>query len=535
MTDSPLTYLDTEERNLIESIENDPRLGRPLDPKEERELREMLKAAARRRPKDTTIISPDQLRTVFGTSGATPEDAARHSTRNFVRGRAQISPFERARNPQGRVISAFEAFKAYGFDVLDEAVEYGAALLLQRHNAAGEAMRRQREALGLDYGAVSRRTKVAIEALERIESGASDDISIATIERIAFAIGLDESQLSFRPDLAGGAIAGKLKTLQTRSPGRGLSRLTPKSVMTLAEAASVIRTQSQLQESLGLSGEAGSFDPVDDYGNATPAWKIGYRLARETREKLGMGADPVASMREFVESTLGVPVVQVELPRRIAGAIIAAPDSDNKSRRGIVLNTTGANENPLVRRATLAHEVGHLLFDSEQNLEAVRVDSYAGMDGNPEQPGSVDYVEQRANAFAISFLAPAEAVRALIEPPLSERDVAATVTRFGISLTAAQFHIKNVYSLDYPISIATTLPIDENEWRAVEDYSVDYFPIEATPKLRRGRFSGLVVAAWKRGLLSIDTAASYLNCNNELLQAEAGTIQSIHPANGLSR
>ena len=245
-----------------------------------------------------------------------------------------------------------------------------------------------------------------------------------------------------------------------------------------------------------------------------------------------MEADPVASMREFVESTLGIPVVQADLPQRIAGAIIAAPDSDNKSRRGIVLNTTGFNKNPLVRRATLAHEVGHLLFDSEQRLETVRVDSYAGLAGNPEQPGLVDYVEQRANAFAISFLAPAEAVRALIEPPLSERDVADTVTRFGISLTAAQFHIKNAYSMDYPIPIATTLPIDENKWRAVEDYGVDYFPIEATPILRRGRFSGLVVAALRQRLLSIDTAASYLNCSNELLQAKADTVQSMHPANG---
>lgn len=52
MTDSPLTYLDDEERDLIESIEGDPRLGRPLDPREERELRELLKVAARRRPKD---------------------------------------------------------------------------------------------------------------------------------------------------------------------------------------------------------------------------------------------------------------------------------------------------------------------------------------------------------------------------------------------------------------------------------------------------------------------------------------------------
>ena len=66
MTDSPLTFLDTEERNLIESIEGAPRLGRPLDPKEERELREMLKAAARRRPKDKKIISPQAMHPANG-------------------------------------------------------------------------------------------------------------------------------------------------------------------------------------------------------------------------------------------------------------------------------------------------------------------------------------------------------------------------------------------------------------------------------------------------------------------------------------
>lgn len=242
-----------------------------------------------------------------------------------------------------------------------------------------------------------------------------------------------------------------------------------------------------------------------------------------------MGVDPVPSMRDFVEYTMGIPVVQAELPRSIAGAIIAVPDSDRESRRGIVLNTTGNNRNPLVRRATLAHEVGHLLFDSDRNLETVRVDAYSGLENNPEQVGSVDYVEQRANAFAISFLAPAEAVRTRVQPPLSDSAVAVIAMRFGISVTAAQFHIKNACSMEYPISVQSNLSIDENEWRAVEDYSLDYFPINDTPSVRRGKFAGLAVAAWKRQLLSTDTAASYLNCSTEKLEANADTIQGMYP------
>ena len=64
MADSPLTYLDAEERELIESIEHASQLGRPVEPEQESRLRELLKVAARRRPKDTKItmkVSSDDL------------------------------------------------------------------------------------------------------------------------------------------------------------------------------------------------------------------------------------------------------------------------------------------------------------------------------------------------------------------------------------------------------------------------------------------------------------------------------------------
>ena len=48
---APLTDLDAEEQDLIESIEQAPQLGGRLDPVDESRLRELLKGAARRRPK----------------------------------------------------------------------------------------------------------------------------------------------------------------------------------------------------------------------------------------------------------------------------------------------------------------------------------------------------------------------------------------------------------------------------------------------------------------------------------------------------
>ena len=473
--------------------------------------------------------TPEQLRRVFGApNAATPEEAARESTRQFVRGRTQISPFDSARNPKGRIISAFEAYKAYGLEVLDEAIEYGSALLLTHHNAVGDALRRQREDLGLDHRAVVLRTKVSVEDLKRIETGQADDVSMAEIERLAFNIGLDEALLAFQPESAGSGIAGRLRTLQSRSPGRGLRTLTSASVVALTEAASVIRAQNQLQDSLGLFGKAETFDPVSQYGDSiTPAWKIGYELASTTRRRFDLENNPIPSMREFVEETLGIPVVQTKLPSGIAGATLSIRDS-GKMIRGIVLNLAGHNENPLVRRATLAHELGHLLFDPNPYLENVRVDSYIGLDVNPEQPRSVDYVEQRANAFAINFLAPVEAIRGLLDPPVSDDDILTIVSKFGISVTAATFHIENAFYKTYPIP-EFDLFIDRDQWRSAEDFAIDYFPIPKTRDIRRGRFSGLVVAAHQNKLLSTSTAASYLNCSDDEFEENAMDIQNVHP------
>ena len=64
MADVQMDYLDDEERELIESIEGAPHFGERLDPEEENRFRELLKVAARRKPKDTKItlrIASDDL------------------------------------------------------------------------------------------------------------------------------------------------------------------------------------------------------------------------------------------------------------------------------------------------------------------------------------------------------------------------------------------------------------------------------------------------------------------------------------------
>ena len=479
-------------------------------------------------------LSRTRLQEVFGVTGAaTPQDAARRSKRQFVRGRTQISLLEPGRTPKGHVISAFEAFESFGFDVLEEAIEYGSAILLNQPDGAGDSLRRQREALGLDHPTVSHLCGVSVADLKRIEIRTATDVPLGTIERIAFTLGLDEAQIAFQRPGSGTAIAARLKTLQRDGPDGDLRRLTHKSVLNFAEAASVIRVQNRLQHWLGMAGNAGTFQSDDDYGNQmTPAWKVGYELAAHTRERLHLGEALIPSMREFVEDNLGIPVVQAEFSQRIAGATIAVSDDSRVPCRGIILNTIGANRNPLVRRATLAHEVGHLLFDPDQQLDSVRVDSYDGVSADPEMDTlvstEIDFVEQRANAFAISLLAPINAVRERIVPPLTKAHIIDTIETFGISVTAASFHVANAHYRNYQMPSLNDVASGGRDWLGPENFGIDFFPIRDTPILRRGRFAGLVVAAWKGGLLSSSTCAAYLNCSDEAFQARAEMIQSMY-------
>ena len=384
--------------------------------------------------------------------------------------------------------------------------------------------------LGLPVSKLGGRLGVPRLDLERMVRNDWSHVSVDDVERVAFRLGLDEASIAFRPYAAGDErIAHRLRVLQTRQGGHRDAELNPGAVLSFAEAASVIRIQHNLQAWLGFKSGHVNFQPSNDYGSSTsPAWQVGYMLAEEARRALGLNGNPIESLRELTEKILGIPVVQAELSEHIAGATIACHSPDGVEVRGVVLNVKGANENPWVRRATLAHELGHLLFDPEQELQSVRVDTYEGISSDPSEIRS-DFVEQRANAFAVAFLAPLDVIRQMMRPPLSLDDLVGVMERFGISYTAARYHIHNAWyrSYDLPVERPSLPPSDE--WRAAENFTIDYFPIEQTPISRRGRFAGFVVACLNNNLLSLQSAANYLACTPEQLEQAAPTIADIHP------
>ncbi len=457
-----------------------------------------------------------RLTDVFGpkVQGMSRTHAARISDRYFVRSEGQLAVYDDAQAPTGHVLTSWEALTAYGFPVLEEAVEFGSAILRRTQDSTGSALKRRRENLGLTHKSVSKSARVSEDEVKSAESCPSN-VCLVNLERIAFALGLDERLLSFDADSGGDdKLAFRLRTLAspTSSPKGSISAGTS---LLFAEVAAIIRAQLRLQRWLDLTERTGQFNHDENYGShLVPAWKVGYRLASDARGILQLGQTPIHSMRELVENVLGIPVIQAKLPNSIAGATILTKDEDSNEVRGIVLNTAGQNENVWIRRSTLAHELGHLLYDPDTRLESVRVDSYSDNHRNPEtEIAETDFVEQRANAFAIALLAPNSAVEALARPPISEESVIKIMHEFGISHTAARYHISNIHYRQFkiPSRVANVMPSDEQ--KAAENFTADYFPLLDTPIQRRGRFAALTLECHQKGLISEDTATLYLGCS----------------------
>ena len=467
---------------------------------------------------------------VFGedAAGLSADAAARQSRRKFVRGKDQLAVHRPEGSPTGHVLTALEAYEAFGFDALAEAVEYGSAVILRRAGAIESALKKRREELGLPQASVARAADLPLPDVERAEQSASA-LSIRSLERIAFALGLDERLLAYHPTAgADEKLAVRLRTLQAERNAPNV-RLSHGTVLVLAEAASIVRVQSRLQRQLGIGSRHTEFEPSSDYGNANNrAWRMGYDLAERARQQLRLGDTPISSMRRLVDDDMGIPVIQADLRSDIAGATVAVTDEDGREHRGIVLNTVGQNRNPWVRRATLAHEFGHLLYDPDDRLERVRVDTYAmnSRDAETDQP---DYVEQRANAFAIAFLAPLDTVRRAAPTPITGESIATIMQRFGLSLTSARYHVHNAHYQQYALPSAIPHTQPDDEWRAAEDFTADYFPIRKTPIERRGRFAGLVAAAYERGFISDQTAAGYLTCELDDFLQNLEAIRGIYP------
>lgn len=111
-------------------------------------------------------------------------------------------------------------------------------------------------------------------------------------------------------------------------------------------------------------------------------------LADRVRRDHGLGQGPIKDLYELAHTVAGVDVASLDAGQSEHGLMLADPETGG---RAIGVATT---DHPMRQRSTIAHELGHLLFE----------------DGNLT-PGERSPEEIRADAFARHLLLPLDAVR----------------------------------------------------------------------------------------------------------------------------
>jgi Zn-dependent peptidase ImmA (M78 family) len=475
------------------------------------------------------IIPTEIFDAVFGkdSKGTTAELRAKSSKQRFVRSQHQLSLYRE--NGTGRVLNASEALRLFGWQKLQQLADRNAIPIVANSDEPYNSIIQQLASIGVEFSKAAQKSRWSTESIKRFEE--RKQVPFRDLERMAQDIDLNEETL--------GTVAGagadrqlgvRLRTMKSSDP----SRFSDSTVLGLAEAAWTIRKQLELA-SLTREGDQEVITnlgiiPSDEYGSKlVPAYQMGYRLARETRRLLGINPEaPIDSLKELIETRLRIPVVQFELHSDFAGATVAS-----EGKRGIVINLAGRNFDPLVRRMTMAHELGHLLWDPDQSLKKLRVDRYDQLDEDAvADKYPLDHVERRANAFAIEFLAPGDAI--LAEFGKSNGDAAkleTLITTFGVSRTAIVRHLFNSSHKAVDVDHVRINQISNDDWEVRESLAVSVFAPQDVPVSRRGRFAYLIYRAFNEHLISADTAATLYRCKlSELTTALKSTENFLIPS-----
>lgn len=161
------------------------------------------------------------------------------------------------------------------------------------------------------------------------------------------------------------------------------------------------------------------------------AYDQGYELARNVREQFGISPSDKADAQGILEK-LGVAVVTRSFGTDVIDAVGCWGSGHGPA---VLVNSDGEHAQAAHgRRATLAHELAHVIFDRHGSLPVAEV-----LGGNAPL-----YPEQRASAFAAEFLMPKQAVSDRIRnAPDKVREIERLCNHFDVSRELAAWHISN--------------------------------------------------------------------------------------------
>ncbi|MFF0532469.1 ImmA/IrrE family metallo-endopeptidase [Nocardia amikacinitolerans] len=216
----------------------------------------------------------------------------------------------------------------------------------------------------------------------------------------------------------------------------------------------------------------------------------GKDAAERFREEHDLGSQPVGDLVTLIEQTVGADVAVLDTEVDQHGMTMRRGDG------GRVYIAVAKTPHPMRQRSTLAHELGHVVFDDWATHP--RVDSR-------------DPIESRANAFARHLLVPVEGVRNLVAHQHfgSELSMLSTVVqRFLVSPQLAAIALEQA---GYISTAAKHEFMNETAPRLAARFgwSDQYQAMQLESDRRRApqRLLARAISGWLQNVVSIQTIA----------------------------
>lgn len=230
----------------------------------------------------------------------------------------------------------------------------------------------------------------------------------------------------------------------------------------------------------------------------------GRAMAARFRQDHHLGAQPLGDLVALIDQTTGIDVAVLDVGPDEHGLTMRDP-----ARNAVVIGVA-RTRNPMRQRSTLAHELGHALF--EDWIDS-RTDNWS--ERRPE--------ETRADAFARHLLIPTDGLRELLgtQQAMTQSDLSAVVQRFLVSPQIAAIALHQANYID-----DTT----KQEWMALRapqlaarfGWSDQYRALQADSDQRRApqRLLARAIKAYAESVLPAQAIATLRGITLEAAEAD---------------
>jgi Zn-dependent peptidase ImmA (M78 family) len=228
-----------------------------------------------------------------------------------------------------------------------------------------------------------------------------------------------------------------------------------------------------------------------------------------------LGSQPLGDLVAVIEQTTGIDVAVLGADPDEHGLTMRDP------RRNAVFIGVARTRNPMRQRSTLAHELGHVLFED-------------WVDGDAGNWSDRTQVEIRADAFARHLLVPADGLREFLESRdhVGHASLSAIVQRFLVSPSIAAIALHQAGYIDAATK-QDWMGLSARQLAVRFGWSDQYHTLQADSNQRRApqRLLARAIKGYAEGVIPAQAIATLRGIAVEVAEAElreAGVVPAEH-------